>query len=60
MLHTKSLKKELASSYVGKACHKKKSLDCKTKMEMEDGQLRISSNWEVRDEYGILNMEKRY
>lgn len=39
MLHMKSLKKELASSSVWKACHRKMSLDCKNKMEMEDRQL---------------------
>lgn len=39
MLHIKSLKKELASSSVWKACHKKMSLDCKNKMDMEDRQL---------------------
>lgn len=61
ILHMKNLKKEMASSSVWKACHKKMCLDCKNKRKWKmDNFVHISSNWEVWDEYGVLNMEKRY
>lgn len=61
MLRMKSWKKELASSSVWKTCHKKCPWIAKTRWKWKiDNFSRISSNWEVWDEYGVLNMEKKH